>query len=211
MTHEFDQQYWQEHWKQNAGDQLRPIEPNPYLLRETADLTPGTALDAGCGEGDEAIWLAASGWQVTGADISIEALMRAADRAAGASSGMQLSWVEADLTAWQPASTFDLVTTHYAHPTMPQQEFYDRLASWVATLGTLLIVGHLHDEGHGHDEGSGHGSPAEASVSLAGITSRFDADAWEIVTAEESERTMTSPEGKAVSLRDVVVRATRRG
>ena len=46
-----------------------------------SELTPGTALDAGCGAGAEAIWLAAAGWQVTAADISSQSLARAAERA----------------------------------------------------------------------------------------------------------------------------------
>ncbi len=205
MTHEFDKDFWEQHWQERPDDgpASRPIEPNPYLIRETSDLPVGTALDAGCGEGDEAIWLAASGWAVTGADISIDALVRAADRAAGASSGMQLKWIEADLTQWEPGEQFDLVTTHYAHPSIPQLAFYDRLSRWVGPGGTLLIVGHLQGGGHGH---ASHGA---AAVSLHDITARFAAPDWQILTAEEQARTLTSPTGAPVELHDVVVRAIR--
>lgn len=209
MTHEFDEAYWDQHWQQRPLDDaqgLRPIQPNPYLIRETGDLTVGTALDAGCGEGDEAIWLAANGWSVTGADISIQALARAADRAAGASRGMQLSWVEADLTQWEPESLFDLVTTHYAHPSIPQVAFYARIAQWVAPSGTLLIVGHLHSGGHGsHDDHP----PAEAAVTAAQIIATLDSGTWEIVTAEEQDRSLESG-GTSKVLHDVIVRARRR-
>jgi hypothetical protein len=67
MTHEFDAHYWEKHWQQapRGGPGTRAMaEPNPYLVRETASIPPGTALDAGCGEGGEAIWLASRGWQV---------------------------------------------------------------------------------------------------------------------------------------------------
>ncbi|GAA4525155.1 class I SAM-dependent methyltransferase [Amycolatopsis samaneae] len=202
-AHEFDGAYWENHWRGASGTGK---EPNPYLVRETAGLNPGTALDAGCGEGGEARWLASRGWDVTAADISAEALTRAA----GAGDAAKVEWVRADLTTWTPASRFDLVVTHYAHPSMPQLAFYERVAGWVKPGGTLLVVGHLHAggaAGHGH----GHGSrpPAEASVTAADITARLDPAGWTVVTAEERSRTLTAPNGRSVSLHDVVVRATR--
>ena len=57
MEHTFDKDYWERHW-QEFGGHGRGLLANPYLGREVGDLTPGSALDAGCGEGAEAIWLA---------------------------------------------------------------------------------------------------------------------------------------------------------
>jgi SAM-dependent methyltransferase len=218
MTQGFDKDYWESHWQQANGQGAGPgIVPNPHLARETSSLVPGTALDAGCGEGAEAIWLAAQGWQVTAADISNEALSRAAERATkGGAAPERVQWVEADLSAWEPGQQFDLVTTHYAHPAMPQLVFYQRISDWVAPGGTLLIVGHLHTPGatgHGHShgaEGHGHHPPEEASVTAASITAGLDATKWAVVTAEERVRTLTNRAERAVQLHDVVVRATRR-
>ncbi|MFD6292503.1 SAM-dependent methyltransferase [Streptomyces sp. NPDC060205] len=212
MTHGFDKDYWERHWQQGSADRPGSMggnPPNPYLIRETGGLTPGTALDAGCGSGAEAIWLAARGWRVTAADLSTEALARAAGREAASGAPDSVRWVEADLGNWSPDEQFDLVMTHYAHPAMPQLEFYDRIAGWVAPGGTLLIVGHLHTpgpDGHGH----GHHPPAEASATSEAITARLDGTEWEIVTAEECLRTLTGRGGRGLPLHDVVVRATRR-
>jgi SAM-dependent methyltransferase len=195
-THEFDGPYWEKHWQQ--AERHAAIGPNPHLERETGGLTPGTALDAGCGEGSEAIWLASQGWDVTAVDISAEALGRAA-----ASSG-NVEWVQADLTVWAPGTRFDLVMTHYAHPSTPQLAFYDRISEWVAPGGTLLIVGHLHMTGHGHHH------PVGASATHADITAGLDAAKWTIVTAGDHVRTLTAPDGRIVPLHDVVVRAMRR-
>lgn len=184
-THDFDRPYWEEHWRQ-AGTAM---DPNPHLVRETAALTPGTALDAGCGAGTEARWLASRGWDVTAVDIAAAALAHA--------DAANVTWIRADLTVWAPATRFDLVVTHYAHPAMPQLAFYRRIAEWVAPGGTLLIVGHLH----GHH-------PFEASATLADITAGLDPARWEIVTAGEHVRTVTAPDGRSVPLHDVVVRAT---
>lgn len=193
-THDFDRPYWEQHWQQ--AHRRAAVDPNPYLIRETGDLKPGTALDAGCGEGSEARRLAEHGWDVTAVDISAAVLARAGQVPS------RVDWVQADLTVWTPGRQFDLVMTHYAHPSIPQLAFYDRIAEWVAPGGTLLIVGHLHGAGHGHH-------PAEASATAANITARLDSAKWAIVTADEQARTMTTPDGRSVSLHDVIVRATR--
>lgn len=55
--HSFDRTYWERHWSR-GGPAGRPPRPHPYLAAETAHLEPGRALDAGCGVGAEAVWLA---------------------------------------------------------------------------------------------------------------------------------------------------------
>jgi cyclopropane fatty-acyl-phospholipid synthase-like methyltransferase len=203
--HAFDDAYWDQVWHGDRAASMATSRANPHLVREVGDLRPGTALEAGCGAGAEAIWLAAHGWQVTAADIAGAALEHAAERAATAGVASQVQWVRADLSAWQPDARYDLVTTHYAHPAMPQLEFYDRVATWVAPGGTLLVVGHRHHEAHGaHD-----GPPAAASATAATITARLDPAQWQVVTAEEPDRTVTGPGGHEKTIRDVVVRATR--
>jgi cyclopropane fatty-acyl-phospholipid synthase-like methyltransferase len=215
VEHTFDHDYWDEIWQGGRAASMGASEPNPHLVREVGDLTPGTALEAGCGAGAEAIWLAMQGWQVIGADIAAAALDRAAERAAASGVAERVQWVQADLSTWTPETQYDLVTTHYAHPAMPQLEFYDRTASWVAPGGTLLIVGHLHhDAAGGHGGGHGHGGdgpPASASATAATVTARLDPAEWEVVTAQESQRTMSGPGGHERTIHDVVVRATRIG
>ncbi len=213
---DFGKEYWEQHWRDDGAGSMGESPPNPYLDRELSERAPGTALDAGCGAGAEAVWLASRGWQVTGADISAAALARAAARAAEAGVSANVRWVEADLSSWTPDRRYDLVTTHYAHPTIPQLEFYDRIAGWVAPGGTLLVVGHLaghDDEGHGHAHAHGHGQderpPAEASVTAAVVAARLDPTEWEVVTAEEVRRSLPGPGGRERPLDDVVVRAER--
>lgn len=218
MKHDFDKEYWDQRWR-NPGHResaMAANPPNPHLVAETNSLTPGTALDAGCGAGTEAIWLAEQGWRVTAVDVASAALDTAARR--GQERDVDVRWVEADLSTWTPEGSFDLVTTHYAHPSIPELDYYERLAQWVAPGGTLLLVGHLHGAGHG---GEGHGGevhghrpddhpPAAASVRAADAAARLDPAQWEVITTAESQRTVTGPGGKETTLHDAVVRATRR-
>ena len=39
-------------------------------MTEVSEFPPGRALDVGCGEGADAVWLAKRGWDVTGLDVS---------------------------------------------------------------------------------------------------------------------------------------------
>jgi SAM-dependent methyltransferase len=50
--------------------------PNRFLPLLVEGLPPGRALDLACGEGRNALWLAAQGWQATGVDFSPVALER---------------------------------------------------------------------------------------------------------------------------------------
>ncbi|WP_223396486.1 SAM-dependent methyltransferase [Nocardioides rotundus] len=212
-TPAFDRDYWEEQWITGAGGAMATAPPNPHLVAEVAALDPGTALEAGAGAGAEAIWLAGRGWRVTAADISAEALGRARDRARSAGGEDRITWVEADLSAWEPEERFDLVTTHYAHPSIPQLAFYARLAGWVAPGGSLLVVGHRQapDDvvGHGHGHGEGGRPAPEASVTAASVAALVGSPDWTVVTAAESERVVETEAGE-VRLADVVVRAVRR-
>ncbi|MCR1785934.1 class I SAM-dependent methyltransferase [Nocardioides carbamazepini] len=234
MNHTFDKSYWDDIWSSERAGSMSTSDPNPHLIRQVEALRPGSAIDAGCGAGAEAIWLTGAGWAVTAADVAAGALAFGEQRAADAGLSDRIQWVQADLSSWEPNQQYDLVTTHYAHPAIGQLEFYRRIATWVAPKGTLLIVGHLHrhddaedhdhgqrqGQGHSHGHGHGHGSdedsehegrpPTEASTTAAAITELLDGDIWEIETAEEPQRTMTGPGGRVTTIHDVVVRATRR-
>src|SRR5882724_9759517 len=76
-----EHEYWEGRYQEH--DHIWSGKPNALLVREVAALPPGAALDLGCGEGGDAIWLAQQGWRVTAVDISATALRRGADHAVG--------------------------------------------------------------------------------------------------------------------------------
>lgn len=137
--------------------------PNPVLVAEGDRLTPGRALDIGCGEGADALWLAERGWQVVGIDVSDVAIDRARDEAhtrtapGGPGLAGSTDFRRADLREWVPERrAFDLVIAFFVHLPVDERDLvFSRLADSVAPGGTLLIVGHAVS-----DATSGVGRPA---------------------------------------------------
>ena len=118
--------------------------PNGRLVAEVDGLTPGTALDVGCGEGADAIWLAQRGWTVTAIDVSDVAVGRA--RAAAERVGVAVEWVCGDaLRVALPAGAFDLVSLQY--PALPKGPVQSLLGT-VRPGGLLLAVYHDLDDEH---------------------------------------------------------------
>lgn len=167
MSEAFDKEFWEERYRGHIA--ARGRRPNPQLVAEAADLPPGTALDAGCGEGADAIWLASRGWRVTAVDIATTALRRAREHAetVGGDVTSRIDWVQADLTSWAPTEEhFDLVSAHYVHPATSRDALVRRLGAAVAPGGTLLIVGH-----HPSDQTTGsHAAAPEVHFTAEEIT-----------------------------------------
>jgi SAM-dependent methyltransferase len=123
-------------------------QPNGRLVAEVSDVAPGRALDVGCGEGADAIWLAGQGWTVTAIDVSDVAIQRA--RAAAERMGAAVEWMSGDVlhTAW-PAGAFDLISMQYpALAKAAGERALRSLFGAVAPGGLLLAVYHDLDDGH---------------------------------------------------------------
>ncbi len=210
MMPEFDEAFWEQLYR--SRDSLWSGNPNPQLVREASDLTPGTALDVGCGEGADAIWLAERGWQVTAVDYATVALERGAAQAVarGDAVAQRIQWLHSDLTAWVAGETsYDLISAHFLHlPQEPREAIFRRLAAAVALGGTLLIVGHhpadLQSGARRVPEPERYFTADEAVVLL-------DPPGWEIVVSAARERDATDPEGRAIIIHDAVLRARRHG
>ncbi|MFK0295328.1 class I SAM-dependent methyltransferase [Streptomyces sp. NPDC090442] len=214
MTHDSgttvpDEEFWDARYAES--DRIWSGNPNVVLVREVADRAPGTALDLGCGEGADAIWLAGQGWRVTAVDVSGVALERAARHAAAAGVADRVDWQRRDLAASFPEGGFDLVSAQFLHH--PGEVFRAGIlraaAAAVAPGGTLLIVGHAgpppweQDPEHTAEE---FPTPEEVLTALA-----LSADAWEVQLSEESVRQQTGPDGRPVERTDAALKVRRRG
>lgn len=182
-------------------------DANPQLVAEASRLTPGTALDVGCGEGGDVIWLARHGWRVTGADFSANGLARAARHAEQAGVADRTDWWQTDARAFDAAGReYDLVTTHFLHPPeggMP--EVTTRLAGAVAPGGHLLVVGHAPVGLHARHTGPQHRAMFEAADLLPALPEDFEA-----VLVEQRPRTIER-DGERLDVSDSTLLARRVG
>ncbi len=209
MSGDLGEAFWDERYRGQAA--LWSGKPNRHLVGEAAGLAPGRALDAGSGEGADAIWLAERGWRVTAVDFSAVALERAASHArqGGSDVAARIEWVREDLTVWDPGrGRYDLVTAQYLHlPSASRRALFGRLAGAVAPGGTLLVVGH-----HPSDLQTTIPRPQDPDRYFTSdeIVSVLEPGVWDVVTDATPERSATDPEDRAITIRDTVFRARRR-
>ncbi len=142
----FEPPAWEERY--SGEEKIWSGQPNAQLVAEVSGLAPGTALDVGCGEGGDVIWLAQQGWKVTGADFSANGLARAAGHAVDAGVAERIDWWQVDARTFAAdGRSYDLVTTHFLHPPDGGMVAVTRrLAEAVAPGGHLLVVGHAPSE-----------------------------------------------------------------
>jgi SAM-dependent methyltransferase len=200
----FEPASWDERY--SSGEQVWSGNPNAQLVAEVSALTPGTALDVGCGEGGDVIWLASQGWRVTGADFSANGLARAARHAAEAGVGDRADWWQVDARTFAAEGrSYDLVCSHFLHPPDGGMvEVTRRLSEAVAAGGHLLIVGHAPSEMFTHLAVSHRNAMFYPDDLLPGLPASF-----EVLVAELRPRAVTR-DGKTLDVLDSTFLARRK-
>ncbi|WDZ83112.1 FAD-dependent oxidoreductase [Micromonospora cathayae] len=202
----FEQDAWEERYRSRTA--VWSGRPNPQLVVEAGDLTPGRALDVGCGEGADAVWLAGRGWQVTAVDLAPTAVQRARAHAAAAGVGDRVTVRHADLRVTPPEpGAYDLVSAHYVHlPAAAWRDLVARLADAVAPGGTLLIVGH-HPWDLRTTARRMHFPDLMFTAEQA--ADLLDPNRWQVTVAQARPRATTDHDGRDVTVHDAVLTARR--
>jgi len=207
MLASMDAGAWDERYA--AAELVWSREPNGFVAEELADLPPGTAVDLAAGEGRNAIWLASRGWSATAVDFSQVALDKGARLAADA--GIDVTWVCADATAWQPAEPVDLVVIAYLQlPADERRRAVRGAASMLRPGGTFLLVAH---DTTNLTEGTG--GPQDPAVLMTAEDVLTDLEGFEVrvLRAERVAREVRSADGHGGQERrtawDCLVRAVR--
>lgn len=198
-----------EFWEAHYRDHARPgvTRPNPILAETAAGLPVGAALDLGCGEGGDTLWLAEHGWQVTAVDVSQVVLDRAAARVAAAGLSDRVRFERHDLSVTFPVGAFDLVSVQYLHSPVEfdRRRVLQTAAEAVAPGGVWLVVDHASvPPWSWADPETRFPSPADALADLD-----VPLDQWEVLRVEDPRRSATGPDGRTAEVTDTVIALTR--
>ena len=200
-------QHWEDHYGER--DRVWSGRVNLRLAEVAATLSPGTALDLGCGEGGDAMWLAERGWRVVAVDISDTALERAAEDARARGLSDRIDFRQLDLSDGLPQGTFDLVSAQFLHSTVPLERtaIFSAAARAVRPGGLLLIVDHSGPPPWSSKLDHHHGfqSPDDVVKSL-----ELPAAEWEPAEIRSEPREVTRPDGESVTWLDNVIILRRR-
>jgi SAM-dependent methyltransferase len=176
--------------------------PNATVEAVLGEVQPGTAVDLAAGEGRNAIWLAARGWDVTAVDFSSAGLDIGRRRAAAAR--VQVTWAVGDVTRWAPAAPVDLVLLAYLQlPGPVLVPLLARAATWLRPGGRMLVVGHDRD-----NLDRGVGGPQDPAVLHTVDMLREGAAALVVDRCEQVARPVQTPEGHREAV-DTVLEAHR--
>lgn len=198
--------FWEERYRSTGRVWTGRV--NPRLAEAVADVPAGRALDLGCGEGADALWLAERGWRVVAVDVSATALERAREAASERDLLAQIDFQQHDLNESFPDGMFDLVSAQYLHSParLDREAVLRRAAEHVNVGGVLLIVDHgAPPPWAEHDD---HRLPGIDEV-LASL--RLDSGRWARVRAEAAEREATGPNGQVGTVTDHVMVWRRAG
>ena len=135
---EADRERWEARWA-GRGDGP-PGAPEPFLVRNAGALPPGPVLDAACGDGRNALWLAAArgGTEVVVAvDVAPSAMARL--RAAAAARGLRVEARAADLDDAGTLSSLGPFAALLVVRYKPSPAQWDRLLDRLAPGGRLLL------------------------------------------------------------------------
>jgi SAM-dependent methyltransferase len=184
-----------------AVENLWATRPNRFLVAEAAEISPGRALDLACGEGQNAIWLASLGWDVTGVDYSEVAIAKANARAER--DGVAVEFASADLVEYEPRrGAYDLVLVLYLHiPSVERAAVHAKATAALAPGGTFLLLG--HDRANLTD---GVGGPSDPDILYTADEIAAELPGLEIEKATTVLRDVDGEDRDAI---DTIVRARR--
>lgn len=134
--------FWDERYQEEG---VYGKKPNPFWVDQLSRLSPTPARNRvllPCeGEGRNAVWAAAQGWDVDafdGSSVAVATCQRWATEA-----GVEVQATQSDALAFEGRTGgYDAVGLFYAHmPAGMRSEFHQRAIAWLRPGGTLILEG----------------------------------------------------------------------
>ncbi len=197
--------FWEPHY---AAMQAGSGTPNAVLVDVVGELATGRALDLGCGQGGDSLWLAQRGWTVTGVDVSATAVQRVAAQAADQGLSERVHVERHDLSVTFPEGTFELVSAQYFQSpvAMDRAAVLARAAGAVAPAGMLLVVDHASVPPWSWADPNSVFPTARQTLDGIGL----DLNGWEVAVAEDRDRQADGPDHQHATVTDTVIALLRR-
>lgn len=206
MTDSNPKEFWENRYA--GSKRVWSGRVNATLSSLVEDLPEGRALDLGCGEGGDVLWLARRGWEAVGVDISETAVTRARTHAGLEDLGRgSAEFFVGDLPAGMPAGPFDLITASFLQSpvALDRREILAAAADRVSIDGHLAVVSHASAPPWSKHQ---HG-PDEMPTLEGDLESLQPNIAWEVEVGELRQRSAVGPDGQVVTLEDLVILARR--
>lgn len=133
-----------------SGDPARDgfnSTPSSIVMETVKGLKPGAVLDVGMGQGRNAVYLAQEGWNVTGFDISSEALKTAQFNAKLA--GVRIAAIKADYDTFDfGLGKWDLIVLTFAWAPVEDPAFFKKLNGSLRPGGLVIFEHYIDDPNH---------------------------------------------------------------
>jgi len=161
-------QFWNERYK--AVESVYGNEPNVFFKEQLDKLQPGLLLLPAEGEGRNALYAAAKGWQVDAFDFSEEAREKALRKATALNLSIVYSHEDIQ-TVKLPDATYDIIALIYVHlPPDLRQAFHQQCIDALKPGGVLILEAFTKEQLHNTS-----GGPKDSAMlySLPDITADF--------------------------------------
>lgn len=190
-------------WEQYYRDKDQPyLVPDEVMVKELTGANPGRAIDFGSGEGANAIWLAAGGWEVTAVDQSKSALKTCLAEAK--KRGLQINATCSDLLKYVPPEPFDLVLLAFIH--FPQSErgnLFQKCRNLLKSTGQVMIISIINPTNKKAT------LPTDTFPTLTMLTRELQTAGLKIQKTQEIYRTMQWSETEGFEGETALITATK--
>lgn len=177
--------FWDERYSQE--DYVYGKSPNVFFAREIQKVSPGKLLMPAEGEGRNAVFAAAKGWDVHAFDISLEGKRKAEGLAQ--QHQVQINYEVCSLeTVQYETESFDVIGLIFAHfPSLVKATYFAKLIQFLKPGGLVLLEGFSKNHLKFSSENPKAGGPRDPDLLYTMEEMGYLFSPFEVLLLEEAE------------------------